>query len=254
MLPTRVRPSTDFSSEQLSTLLGDDHIRDSQQILVFLGIVVTSSAGVIVSLLELYKSLYGKHSEDVQTFEAFASGGNVTYQVVGNENKISVSPDVHKLAQDPRMFPTVKRILAPLTREGYDSLEFLVAGKVTQYFSRDEASRIIQAPEEAVITRNDKELVSTIRTAVRVRKAVFEGASKWTIVYKRAVDARIADEQWLADYQAGRVIVQPHWKLLVELEERVPINEDGEEAGTPSYTILKVLGVERSPNQITMPL
>jgi hypothetical protein len=66
------------------------------------------------------------------------------------------------------------------------------------------------------------------------------------------VEARIADEPWLTSYQAGEVPLFPKWKLIVDLEERVPIDIDGQEIGKAVYTILKVHGVEPPPHQMKL--
>ena len=177
--------------------------------------------------------------------------GSIVYQIVGDGNSINVSPEV--LAQDPRTLPTVKKILSPLRREGYDKLEFEVDGKVTQYFSQDEVREITRGPDNLVFTALDgRQLLSTIRTAVRVKKAMFEGNAKWGIVYKRPVEAKIADVEWLGSYQAGQIVLGPRWRLVVDLEERVPVDDDGVETGEAVYTIIKVHGVEPPPEQIRL--
>ena len=134
------------------------------------------------------------------SYRAHAAEGGIVYQILGGSGHITVAPQVHQLAQDPRVFPKVKEILAPLAKPIYTRLEFEVDSRVTQYFTREEAERIIGMPETAIIARGTGEHVSLIRTSVRVRKAVFEGTAKWGVMYRRAIDVRMDDHRWLEDY------------------------------------------------------
>jgi hypothetical protein len=239
--------------DQFSSLFGHDDIKDAKDLLGLIGLVATGAGTTVVGLMEFYKRICSDKQDSV-SIETTARGGSVVYQVIGSGNTVSVSPEVHKLAQDPRMFPAVKRMLSPLGHEGYNKLAFVVDERVTQYFSKDEANAIIRTPEEAIVTKTEKEQVSQIRTSVRVKKAIFEGSSKWSIVYKKAVEAKMADIDWLNDFQSGKIMLQPRCKLIVDLEERVPINDDGEETGQATYTIMKVHGVQTPPNQLLMAL
>ena len=48
------------------------------------------------------------------------------------------------------------------------------------------------------------------------------------------------------------ILLGPGWKLVVDLEERVAVDESGEQVGEASYAIKKVLGVEPPPNQVRL--
>lgn len=262
--------------EQLTVLMAKDSVKNAKDILEWIGIVGLGTVIGAAGLLGLYKKLSSMLREldpalpqeqvearpeqptqiatqaQSHVIEAHAADGGIVYQIVGDGAQITVSPEVHQLAQDPRTFPIVKRILAPLAEDGYTKLEFEVDGRVTQYFSREEAEKIIGMPETAIIARGTGEHVSQIRTSVRVRKAVFEGSARWGVMYRKAIDARMDDHQWLEDYQAGRILLGPGWKLIVDLEERVIVDESGEQVGEATYAIKKVLGVEPPPNQIRL--
>jgi hypothetical protein len=236
--------------EQLTAILDADAIQDAKNILEWLGIFAGGTVVVGGGLFGLYKAITRDYSDGTPNIEVRAEGGSIVYHVVGDGNTIVVPAPVHKLAQDPRMFPTMKRVLGPLTKEGYDRLEFEYDGRVTQYFTRDEARKIIQTPDEAIQVRDGAELVSNIRTQVRVRKAIYDGPAKWGVVYKRGIEARIAHEEWLRDFQHARIHVPPGSSLIVDLEERVRVDEKGEQIGEPVYTILHVHGVVPPPEQM----
>lgn len=232
--------------EQLTTLVSTDGVRSAKELLEWIGIIGGAGGG---TLFALYKFMFGKKSKDQTVLETRAADGSVTIQIVGDGNSITVPPEVYRLASDQRVLDAAKKVLAPLEQEGYETLEFQSQDTVIQSFNREEAARIIEASGPPIVTKTEREQVSKITTTVRVKKPVWEGNSKWTIVYKRAVDAKIADEAWLDDYQRGRVVFQPGSRLIVNLEERVPTDEDGLESGPATYTILKVIGIEKPPDQ-----
>lgn len=46
---------------------------------------------------------------------------------------------------------------------------------------------------------------SIIRTGIEIRRPAYEGQSRWTVMYKRAIDAAFGDKEWLGDFQAGKI-------------------------------------------------
>lgn len=235
--------------ENLTAFLDAESVQDAKLILEWLGLVSGGLAVTVGGLFGLYKKLFGKETAAIRSVEATASDNSVVYQIVGDHNTIIVPREVHRIAQDPRAFPAAKRVLAPLQKNGYERLEFVADGRVTQYFTACEARAIIQTPQDIIVTKGDREHVSTTRASVGVRKPAFEGSSKWNIVYKKSVDAKMADHEWLENFQAGRIILLPGWHLLVDLEERVQVDKNGMPVGEAVYTIVKVHGVEQPPQQ-----
>jgi len=234
--------------EQLTTLIDSDGVQDAKTILEWIGIGGAGGA----SLFWLYKQLWGKHSQSDVMIEARAEGGSVIYQIVGDGNEVIVAPQVHRLAQDPRALAAVKKVLMPLSREGYETLEFESSGRVIERFTKAEAERIVAANPEAIVVRSDRELTSTIKTTVGIRKAVFEGASKWELSWKQTIEANIADADWLHEFQSSRIPLGPKHRLLVDLEERVQLDEDDNQVGKATYKVIKVHGVIPPEHQPSM--
>lgn len=240
--------------ESLAPLLDKETIKNANEILKLIGVVATGAVVTGAGLFGLYKWIYGDKSSPGSTnsIEAHAHGDNVIYQFVGDGSSIVVPSALHKLASDPRAFNNVRKMLGPLQNEGYNKLEFEVDGHVTQYFTKDDAKKILNSKEHSIVTKDENEQISVIRTSLKVRKAIHEGNSKWTVMYKRAVEAKFADLEWLEDYQSGRIVFLPNWRLIVDLEERVPIDDEGHQTGPASYTILKVHGVEKPGEQLRL--
>jgi hypothetical protein len=235
--------------ENLSTILERESIKDAKDILEWIGIVAGGSVVIGGGLFGLYKTIFSSPPTPGDSIQISIDGGVIFYQI-GDGSKVEVAPEVHRLFSDPRMLKATQKIVGPLEAEGYDRLEFESGGQITQYFSREQARALAQTPEEALVVLDGEHLVSTIKTTIRVRKAIFEGNAQWGFMYKRAIEAKIADEEWLSDYQSSRISVPPRSSLLVDLEERVPISPDGEATGPATYIVKKVHGVVPPPEQM----
>jgi hypothetical protein len=81
---------------------------------------------------------------------------------------------------------------------------------------------------------------------------VYEGTSKWTLVYKRAIEASIDDLDWLNTFQSGAVNAPPGSSLDVDLEESYIMNENSEIIGEATYRVVKVHDVLLPPEQKTL--
>lgn len=225
--------------EQLTTFLDSKLVQDAKNIFEWLGLISGGAGGLFL----LFKHLTKGEPEPNPRVEVRAEDGSVIYQIIGDGNTITIASEVHRLAQEPRMFPAFKRMVTPLLREGYDKLEFESGGQVTQYFTKEEARKIVGTPSEAILSKDGKYLESQIRTEVKIRKPCYEGNAKWGVQYKKAVDAKMVDQEWLDEFQTGRVPAPPGSSLIVDLEEKVPVDEAGEQNGDPIYIITKVHGV-----------
>lgn len=238
--------------DSLVHILEQERIQNAKNILEWIGMVAGGTAFVGATVFGVIKFLSQKKPEDAISVSAADRHGNVTYKIEGNDNTIIVNPVVDRLVQDPRVLSAMKHIVAPLTEEGYDSLEFEKQGVESVYFTRAEATKILRLSPEQLKFDREGELISIIRTAVKVRKPVFEGESAWGINYKRAVNAKLMDDEWLSAYQSGQVFLPVGSRLVVDLREIVPVDEDRIETGPARYEIIKVHGVEIPPEQIDL--
>jgi hypothetical protein len=235
---------------QLTVLLDGEAVKDAKNILEWIGIVGGGVGASGVTLFGLYKKIFQENDPTQSKISVSTRDGAIVYQIVGDGNSIVVPPPVHQLASDPRILAATKKVLEPLDQDGYSKLEFENHGQIATYFSREEAHSILMAAPDAIAIDEGDKLKSTIKTSIRVRKAIYEGDAKWGFMYKKAIEAKIADHFWLSDFQAGTILVPPRSSLLVDLEETVPIDADGNQAGEPSYVVLKVHGVVPPPEQL----
>lgn len=84
---------------------------------------------------------------------------------------------------------------------------------------------------------------------IKVKKPDYLGQSMWGFQYDgRAIDAKVADSDWLAKFQARQVDVRPGDSLRVVLYEEISYGYDGEIVHR-YYEIEKVDGILQPPTQ-----
>ena len=137
-----------------------------------------------------------------------------------------------------------------MREEGYDSLRFYKGDGIFAEFKESDVPETDGSDLPEVTPQNLN--TSNIRVTVRIRKAAYEGTSKWTLIYQRAIEASIEDTAWLLDrFQASQELAPPGSSLDVDMEEVYMTNENGEMIGEPSYRVVKVHKVVLSPKQMT---
>lgn len=125
--------------EHTRALLDDDRVQDAKSIAEWIGIIGDGAFG----FLKLLKWLGGRPAQ----FEAVEDrDGRDMFRVTveGDNHYVIVSPAIKALHDDRTARQSAKRILKPLEDEGYERLEFLNRGEVTESFTRDEAVGILK--------------------------------------------------------------------------------------------------------------
>lgn len=229
--------------EQAKLLLDDENVKSAKDIAEWVGII--SSSGL--SLFGLVRLLRGKKVQNVTVVRIDDGRNKVEITVEGMSAPIVIEQHVYELYANPEARKKVVDVMRPLRLDGYETLEFFEGDEQVFRITEDEVpeSDLSDLPE--VIPQNVH--ISAIRATVRIRKAAYEGGSKWTLMYKRAIDAPIDDAEWLAAFQTNRVEAPPGSSLDVEMKETYITNDLGEVVGDPSYRITKVYGVQPPPVQ-----
>ncbi|MGB3738630.1 MAG: hypothetical protein WA948_04675 [Pontixanthobacter sp.] len=229
--------------EQAKLLLEDDDVIGAERIAAWVGIV----SGASWSLFKLIKFLRGQKVESVTVIKLTDGQNMVEITVRGADKPIAIEQQVYELYANPEARKKAVEVMAPLRIDGYESLEFEQGKdevfKITKADVPDK--NFLDMPE--VIPQNIH--TSHIRTGVRIRKAAYEGSAKWTVMYKRAIEAPIKDENWLVQFQNNKVSAPPGSSLEVDLQETYITNDLGEVVGEPNYEIIKVYQVVLPPTQ-----
>ncbi len=220
--------------DQAKALFTEANIKSATEI----GKALLGTAVAGVGLFAALKKLRGKSPKSTKV--VMRDGNNVLQVNISGGGSFIVTPETARLLKDPQALRQAKKAIEPITKPGYEKLEFEERGKVVESVNNEEA-RLIQdmpIPQEPATQTIP---ASRIRATVGVRRAVYSGSGKWTIQYDRAREMTIADEKWLADFQARKVSAPPGYLLDVDMAvSAIPVDERGEPIDDPEYRITKV--------------
>jgi len=223
--------------EQAKLLLADEDVRSAAEIANWIGLI----SGGGVSLFKLIIWLRGRTVVSTTVVRVEDGKNVVEIRVEGESQPAVIAQQVYELYANVEARKKALEVMRPLRLDGYETLEFKQDG--TDVFRMTEAdlpaNDLSDLPE--VIPQNVNK--SAIRTNVRIRKAAYEGRAKWTLMYKRAIEAPIDHADWLELFQSNKVNAPPGSSLDVDLEETYITNELGEAIGEPTYRVIHVHGV-----------
>ena len=233
--------------DEAKKLIADEDVKSVKEIADWIGIFGGPTA---YGLFWLIKKL--KEKKITSTKFTTKDGKNIAQLKIEEEvEPIDVPENVYNMYASPSIKEKALDVLAPLREEGYDSLTFYSKNK-------DGEREHIKFNENEVPNKDGTDLpeiaesnthTSIIKTSVRIKKAVYEGNAAWTLIYRQAIQAPIADEEWLASFQSSKILAPPRSTLDVSLEEIYKTNEDGEMLGQASYRVIKIHKVGLPANQ-----
>ncbi|MBU3655331.1 MAG: hypothetical protein FGM23_03100 [Alphaproteobacteria bacterium] len=234
--------------ESVSNLIADDRVATIKEIAEWIGILKPAAGGI--TLYALIKILRGKTVEST-TIEKNDGKDVLQIHIYGDSNHVTVDKNVYEMYSNQVIRNHAIKVLEPLTKDGYDSLEFYDGKKkVYEHFDKSDVPSIDNGNLPEIQPQNV--VISKIKTIVRIRKPAYEGNSKWTLVYKRAIEAAIEDKDWLEKFQSNVVSAPPGSALEVDMDEKVVINSKGEQIEEPVYTVTKVHSVAPPAEQIQL--
>jgi hypothetical protein len=207
--------------EQARALLHDPRLQDAKDIAEWIGLI---KRGVVVSgvgLLGLLKLLRGRTAE----FEATEDRDGRDMFVVrteGDNNNITViTPEVKNLYEDRTARRSAKRILEPLEDEGYERLEFLNRGEVTESFNKEEALGVLKIPD-APPGSGDEDEPQVIKAWIKVYSPVFdEGVTRWRFQFGESHPYMDISETSIASdaVRRGGVNVGDSYHVMLEITQ-----------------------------------
>ena len=242
--------------KQTKDLVLDDDVVAIKEIIGWIGIIGTVST---FGLYQFIKWIRGRRANSVRVHWVYEERNVVEVYAEDETEPIAVAVPAYELYTNSAVRKKALEVLEPLRKDGYDSLEFYEGSDIRLSFLREEIPKSDGSDLPEIIPRRFPLKVvpriisemtpqsfrtSSIRTDVRIRKAVYEGRAKWTIVYKQQfVQVSIDDAEWLGRFQSGLESAPPGSLLDVELEETYLANENNEIIGKSSYRIVKIYEV-----------
>jgi hypothetical protein len=234
--------------EQAKLLIADDHVRTAKEIAEWLGII----GGTGLGLYQLIKWLRGKKVVSVTVLRVKDGENIVEIRVEGEAETIQIAQAVYELYANTLTRQKALAVLAPLREEGYETLEFYEKEGVFVHFDKSDVPQSDGSDLPEVVPENVH--TSTIRVGVKIRRAIYEGRAKWTVMYKKAVDVSFEGEalHWLEAFQRNEIDAPPGSYLDVNLEETYITNDLGEILGEATYKVVAVHGVHKRHEQPRM--
>lgn len=229
--------------EQAKLLLDDENVKSVKEIGEWIGLIGTGST----SLFALIRFLRGRRVKNTTVVRLKDGRNMVEIEIEGEDTPAIIAQQVYELYANLEARKKAIDVMKPLRLDGYNTLQFIEGETEVFRITEDEVPAADMSDLPEVIPQNINQ--STITTAVRIRKAAYEGNAKWTVMYKRAIDAPIEDKHWLEQFQSNKVQAPPGCALEVTLEETYITNDLGEVVGDPTYKILKVHRVIPKPVQ-----
>ena len=238
-------------AQRLTTLVESEPVATAKEIAEWIGIIGGASSATGFGLFRAYKWLV-RQKTTLSELAIDQDGSEVTIRNVNaNNNSITINANTYNLLSNRDVVDSVKDVVRPLTNVGYDSLQFEKDGKVADEISSDDGRDICSMDPESleVQQRINK---STIEAKVKVKRPDFLGDSQWSVIYDKAIMARIEDSRWLDCYHNAEVDLPPGSFLHVKMRMESRLNEENEPIGEPRYFIVEVLSVIPPDQQGTL--
>jgi hypothetical protein len=194
--------------ESARHLFGTEEYKTAKEIAEALDLIFPAGVGGgVFALWRRYTN--GKSKLPLSQLETQQRGGTtIIANFYGDGAKLEVPTEIYNLAVDPELIALGKRVMAPLERPGYETLSFESDGKPVVEFDKNEARqfRSIPAPEKpAEPIAEDDAIPTPIRGRVSISTRRDEGRAAWGLKWAGRVESAHMPEDWLQEYQAGRV-------------------------------------------------
>ena len=229
---------------QVSLLLNNEHVATAKDIAGWIGIIGAPT----YSVFKAYKWI-GKLKVTLSELEITEGVSNVVMQNVSNvvmqnvsNSSITVNKNTYNLMSDPDVMRNVRSVVEPLTKDGYDKLQFEKDGEVVDEISASEGLDIYSMNAESLEV---KQLINktTFPAKVKVKKPDLLGDSQWSFVWDKAIVAKIEDAAWLERFHNAEISILSGSYLDVMLRMEIALDENREPVGDPKYYITKVNAV-----------
>ncbi|MGN6729090.1 MAG: hypothetical protein ACTHJG_04570 [Rhodanobacteraceae bacterium] len=149
------------------------------------------------------------------------------------EGDLLLAAEQTDLKQLPAYAPPRTELLLSDVHAIRESLDILAESDTASYSQAGETikfNRELEISTEIIREVLTKEVVkASSKRIVKVKKPDYLGQSMWGFQYDgRAIDAKVADSDWLVKFQARQVDVRPGDSLSVLLYEEISYGYDGE--------------------------
>ena len=237
--------------QQAQGLLEHKEVKTAKEILEWLGLIGGPIAGVF-GLFKLWKRIAGHDvTEEKMTVQ---DGRNIVQlHIRGNNNTVFAYKESYDLLKLEAARHNARRVLAPVTKPGYEELEFELDGAIQDHFSKGEAMAVLEVPE---IPEPDVPLgePQPLTAFVGVYAPVYdEKATRWRFTFNGGHEYMdISDTQIASDaVRRGGAMVNDLYQVRLSMQQF----RTSEGRLSARYKILEVLDFKpaRLPHQFPLP-
>ena len=205
------------------SILANENVSTAKNLLEWLGLVGIPTGGV-VGLFRLLKLLKGRRIASTTTIEAKDGRDLVRVTIEGDNNTVIVVPEqTIELLRDENAVASVKKVVQPITKAGYESVEFEFDDDIVEKIDKDEASDIalIEASE---IETTEKDQPQIINAWITVYSPVYDTkakAPKWRFKFGDAHEYMDISETNIAELAIlrGGAMIDDAYQVELELTQ-----------------------------------
>lgn len=143
------------------------------------------------------------------------------------------------LLNDEEILRNVKNVVKPLTKDGYDKLQFEQNDEIVDEISSEDGDGIYNITEDFFKSRHrvNKSITSA---KIQVKKPDYLGNSKWSFVLDKGFEAKIEDASWLERFQRNEISIPAGSFLEVILRTEIELDDNNDPTGIVSYYIVEI--------------
>lgn len=200
--------------EQTRALLADDRVQDAKSIAEWIGILGGGGYG----FLRFLRWLAGRRAQ-FERFEDQDGRDMFRVTVEGDNNHVVVAPGIKALYDNRTARQAAKRILEPLKDDGYERLQFLYRGDVTESFDKEDALEVLKTPNSP--PDSDEEEPQTITVWVTLHTPILSREARtWRFIYNGLVTwIDISEATILADALRRGVNFGDSYRVTLEITQ-----------------------------------
>ena len=228
-------------------LIRDPKVANTKEILEWIGIIGGGAIGGGMGLLKFLAWLKGRsHSTKIITQEG---QDNIQVSVEGDENVISIAPQVSNLSKNPTIRRLAAELVAPTLQEGYDSIEIEDTYGQTEIIEEEDARGIYASHVQESRSEKTLDEPQEFKAWISVYGPVYDTAApRWRfkfgdrIEYMNISETKIAED---AIKRGGALISDAYYATIRMVQS---ITETGSIKN--SFSVVKVEKFEPGKLQI----
>ncbi|OYX55766.1 MAG: hypothetical protein B7Y86_12510 [Brevundimonas subvibrioides] len=229
--------------EQAKGFFAQEQVATAKEIAEWIGII-GGTGGTAWGLFK-FLAFLGNRPKTEGTKLTVSTENGMTTLVDGDKNTITVNHHVYMLASDPLVMERARRVVAPLQKPGYETLQFVEGATIVDTIDKAEAGLVLAADPVALDLSKDD--VSTIAGHLRIKSPQYEGNARWSVLWGgKAIDVTMPPD-FVQAFQHNEIDVPPNTSLKVQMEQRVSLDDSGKAAGAPRFTVLEVVSLTLPP-------